>query len=269
MAVSQAVMDVSKELERAWQQPRAPEQMNVGRVEAWASMLAGGLLAAYGLTRRSRAGAMQALAGGTLLYRGNRRFCPLYAALGISTAGERPKGVKIEKSVTVNRPVDEVYRFWRQLENLPRFMQHLERVEMRPDGRSHWVARSFGDLMLEWDAEITHEQENELIGWHTVRDADIENFGSVRFKPAPGDRGTEVRVTIAYYPPAGAVGAAAGRLLNRMTAQQIKEELRRFKEVMEAGEVPRTEPQPAGGRRSRGQQRWFASIPGLRSVTVH
>lgn len=237
--------------------------INVGRAEAWGSMVSGSLLAFYGLSRRSRLGWAAALAGGALVYRGSTRHCPAFQAFGISTARRSlPTGVKIEKSVTVNRPIDEVYRFWRDLEKLPRFMQHLESVRVMADGRSHWVAKGLAPLKLEWDAEITHERENEVLGWRSLPGAAIENLGSVRFRNAPGGRGTEVRATIAYHPPGGSLGTAAARLLKTVTGQRIKEELRRFKEIMEVGEIPTTSNQPSG----RAKRRAFFSRRAHRPV---
>jgi len=228
--------------------------VNIGPFEGAAGTLAGAGMVLYGLTRRSLGGVALALTGGALFYRGATRHCPAYAALGINTA-RRADAVKIEQSVTVNRPRADVFRFWRDFENLPRFMTHLESVQVRGE-RSHWAARSIGGVCVEWDAEITAERDGELIRWHSIPGSDIETFGSVRFKDAPGQRGTELRVLLAYLPPGGRASRAVAQLLRRITAQQVKEELRRFKEIMETGEVPTTEGQPAGGRRRReGRER--------------
>jgi uncharacterized membrane protein len=139
-----------------------------------------------------------------------------------------------------------LFRFWRNLENLPQIMRHLVSVTPIDAERSHWVARAPLDQTVEWDAVITSERENQWIVWRSVDGADVENAGSVRFEPAPGGRGTVVRVDLEYYPPAGVIGAAVAKLFGEEPAQQIHEDLRRFKQRLEAGEVPTTEGQPTG-----------------------
>jgi uncharacterized membrane protein len=228
--------------------------VNVGQTERWGSALVGGALAIYGLTRRSWGGVVLALVGGTLIHRGSTGHCYMYDAIGMNTAEttDNPlvsvpagKGIKVEKSVTVNRPPEELYRFWRNFENLPRFMNHLESVRELGEGRSHWVAKAPAGKTVEWDAEIYNEKENELIAWRSLEGADIPNAGSVRFERAPGGRGTEVKVALEYDPPAGSLGAAVAKLFGEEPEQQVQEDLRRFKQVMEAGEVPTTQDQPA------------------------
>lgn len=220
--------------------------VNVGQTERWASALAGGALAIYGLTRRNWGGVVLALVGGTLIYRGSTGYCHMYDMLGVNTAGtetDNPlvsvpagKGIKVEKSVTINRSPEELYRFWRNFENLPRFMNHLESVKVTGEGRSHWVAHAPAGKTVEWDAEINNEKENELIAWRSLEGADVDNAGSVRFEPAADGRGTTVRVTLKYDPPAGRLGSLVARLFGEEPSQQIEEDLERFKQVMETGE---------------------------------
>ncbi len=217
--------------------------MNVGQTERWASALAGGALAIYGLTRRTWGGAVLALVGGTLIYRGSTGYCHMYDMLGVNTAGteaDNPlvsvpagKGIKVEKSVEINRPPEELYRFWRNFENLPRFMNHLESVKVTGEGRSHWVAKAPAGRTVEWDAEIYNEKENELIAWRSLEGADVDNAGSVRFEPSADGRGTTVRVTLKYDPPAGKLGSLVAKLFGEEPSQQIDEDLERFKQVME------------------------------------
>ncbi|HSE97611.1 MAG TPA: SRPBCC family protein [Blastocatellia bacterium] len=138
---------------------------------------------------------------------------------------------------TVNRPPEELYRFWRNFENLPRFMTHLESVQTMSDKRSHWKARAPLGSSVEWDAEIVEDRPNEFIAWRSLEGADVDNSGWVRFDRAPGGRGTEVRVQIEYNPPGGALGAGVAKLFGEAPEQQIKGDLRRFKQVMETGEV--------------------------------
>ena len=237
--------------------------VNVNQTERWISGLAGGALAIYGLTRRTWGGAVLALVGGTLIARGSTGHCYMYDALGVNTAGTETgnplvsvpagHGVKVEKSVTVNRPPEEVYRFWRDFQNLPRFMNHLESVSDLGGGRSHWVAKAPAGKTVEWDAEVYNEKENELIAWRSLEGADVDNAGSVRFEPAPEGRGTIVRVTLKYDPPAGKLGSLIAKLWGEEPSQQIEDDLRRFKQVMEAGEIPTTEGQPSGRSASAGR----------------
>src|SRR2546423_9666705 len=143
--------------------------VNVGQTERWASALAGGALALYGLTQRTWGGAVLALVGGTLIYRGSTGHCHMYDMLGVNTTGNETdnplvsvpsgKGIKVEKSVTINKSPEELYRFWRNFENLPRFMNHLESVTKSGEGRSHWVAKAPAGRTVEWDAEVYNEKE--------------------------------------------------------------------------------------------------------------
>ena len=141
------------------------------------------------------------------------------------------------KTIVVNREPEDVYQFWRGFEQFPRFMKHLKQVSVRKDGRSHWIARGPGGQNYEWDAEIVEDRPGELIVWRSLPGGDVENEGSVRFERAPGGRGTLVRVNLRYSPPAGAAGAAFAMLLGREPGQEVQEDLRRFKQIMETGEV--------------------------------
>jgi uncharacterized membrane protein len=156
------------------------------------------------------------------------------------------QGVRVEKSITVNRPPAEVYQFWRDFENLPRFMSHLESVQVLDEQRSHWVAKAPVGMTAEWDAEIIDDTPNERISWHSLEGATAPNAGSVRFKPAPGGRGTMVTVAIEYKPPGGAIGAAIASLFGEEPQQQVTDDLRAFKQVMEIGEVVRSDAVLAG-----------------------
>lgn len=228
----------------------------IGTIERWASAAGGAALVAYGAKRRDPIGAVLALAGGGALYRGATGNAPLYRALGISSAGRHSpvaslrhgQGIKVERTVTVDRAPAELYSLWRTFENLPRFMQHLESVRTTGDKRSHWVAKGPAGKSVEWDAEIINEQEPELIAWRSLDGADVANAGSVRFKPAPGDRGTEVHVTLEYDPPGGALGSAVAGLFGQDPDLQVREDLRHFKQVVEAGEIPTTAGQSSGRR---------------------
>ena len=147
------------------------------------------------------------------------------------------QGVHAKASCIVNRPPDEVYRFWRNFENLPRFMKHLESVEDLGDGRSHWVAKGPAGTTVEWDATIIADVPGEVITWRSLEDSDVDNAGAVRFESAPGNRGTIVKVNIQYNPPAGVIGATVAKLFGEEPEQQLDDDLRRFKQVLEVGEV--------------------------------
>ena len=144
---------------------------------------------------------------------------------------------EVTKAITVNRPREEVYRFWRNFENLPQFMSHLESVQVIDDRRSHWKAKAPAGKSVEWDAQITQDTPGELIAWESLEGADVANAGSVRFTDAPGGRGTQITVQMRYDPPAGALGAMVAKLFGEEPGQQVDGDLRRFKQVMETGEV--------------------------------
>ena len=229
---------------------------NVGEVERWVSGIAGAALVAEGLRHRSLGGLALAAVGGSLLVRGATGYCGLYDRMGISTADSRRPaskwgtrahhGILVKRSVTVNRPLGEVFSFWRDFENLPRFMLHLESVKVTDATHSHWIVRGPLGSTIEWDAEIFNEKPNELIAWRSLEGSEIDHAGSVRFRKAPGDRGTEVFVELNYEPPVGRPGAAIAWLFGEEPRVQIEDDLRRFKQVMEAGEIATVDGQPKG-----------------------
>jgi uncharacterized membrane protein len=155
----------------------------------------------------------------------------------IANAGADTGIIRTKRSITVNKPVAEVYGFWRNFENLPQFMRHLESVRVTGDRRSRWVAKAPAGKSVEWDAETLEDRENEFISWRSVEGSDIFNAGNVRFMPAPGDRGTEVRVELAYEPPFGKLGSKVAMLFREEPGQQVMDDLRHFKQVMETGEI--------------------------------
>jgi uncharacterized membrane protein len=242
---------------------RAPR--NVSRGERIASLAAGGLLLAWaGPRRRSALGAGLGALGLALAGRGATGRCAAYRAAGIDTAQQslsdrlRAKtrqargttgGVEIEQSVTVNRPCEKVYEAWRRLERLPEVFEHLESVHESTDGRSHWVAVGPFGTRVEWDSELTEDRPAERIAWRSLPGSAIENDGAVSFLPAPAGRGTELRVRIAYRPLAGQVLAP---VLRKLSNAQVHEDLRRFKQWIEAGEVPTTDGQPHARKRAKG-----------------
>ncbi len=154
------------------------------------------------------------------------------------------KGIKVVKSCTINRTCEELFQFWRRFANLPQFMKHLVSVTETSDTESHWVAQ-VGKKTTEWDAVIFNEHPNELIAWRTREGSDIAHAGTVRFKPAPGNRGTEVTISFEYEPPTGKAIAFLSKLFGKEPGQLVEKDLMRFKSVMETGEIPTTEGQPS------------------------
>lgn len=228
---------------------RAGSHPNVATTERVVSVAVGGLLAYYGYQHRRRpVGWVSSAFGGLLLERGATGRCVAYGALGIDTA--TPKPVQVRQAIQVMKPRHEVYTFWRDLTNLPRFMKHVRSVEVHEGGRSHWTVQVTGAPVLEWDAQIVDDRPGELISWRSVEHAAVDNAGEVRFVDLPHGRGTGITVELAYRPPAGPVGAAGAHLLKGITEQEIREDLRRFKNVIETGEIPRIFGQPSGEGRS-------------------
>ena len=223
-----------------------PNPVNVGQAERIFSLVSGGLLLVSGLRRGGLTGLTMAGTAAGLLYRGTTGHCHIYEALNLDTQKIDDQGVHVEESITINRPADELFRFWRNFENLPKFMHHLESVEVINDKLSRWTATAPAGMKVSWDAEIVSETENQAIVWRSLADAQITNAGSVRFLSVPGGRGTELRVTLAYSPPAGSVGVLVAKLFGEEPTQQIIKDLHRFKNLMEAGEIPTTEGQSAG-----------------------
>jgi uncharacterized membrane protein len=145
--------------------------------------------------------------------------------------------IHVSKTITVDKPVGEIYRFWRNLENLPRVMGHLESVRELPDGRSHWVAKGPAGAKVEWDAEILVDRENEIISWRSVKDAAVPNEGTVRFKDVGNGQRTEIKVSFTYHPPGGKLGAGIAKLFGEEPSKQVEEDLRRLKRELETGAV--------------------------------
>lgn len=216
--------------------------INVTQPERVASVAAGAGLAAYGLSRRSLGGLLLAVVGGALIRRGVSGHCELYQNLGINSrqlnteSGVRGnKGIKVVKSVVVARPREEVYRYWRKLENLANFMEHVESVSEIDDVRSAWVVRGPLGHSVEWTAEIITDRPNELISWQSLPGAGVQNAGSVWFEPTEKGGVTEVKVSLQYQPPAGVVGAAVAKIFDEAPDQQLENDLAKFKTLVETG----------------------------------
>lgn len=158
----------------------------------------------------------------------------------------KPGPLVLRASTTINKDPDEVYRFWRDFENLPTFMLHLREVSEESDGTTRWVANAPIRRKVSWRAEITGDEPGRRISWKSLKGADIDNSGTVHFAPAPGDRGTEVRVVLHYDVPGGRIGRLVAKLLGEDPEQQVRDDLRRFKQVMETGDIVRTDALPHG-----------------------
>lgn len=217
---------------------------NISHAEKWISLAAGAGLTIYGISRARRGGWLLAAIGGMLLERGATGHCRMYEAFNINTAGtgddtrralRGSSGVHVDERVTINRPVEELYRFWRNLENLPKFMQHLESVERLTDTLSRWRAKGPAGTVVEWSAEIINEVPNQVIGWRSIEGSDVASAGSVNFDTV-GASQTRVRVKLQYSPPGGKAGAAVAKLFGRDAATEIREDLQRFKQLVETGE---------------------------------
>lgn len=207
---------------------------NVSAIERMLMVAAGGYLLYSGLSgKKKRIG--QSIAGTTMLARGISGYCPVYDAVG---KGGRMKStnVNIRTSVNINKPVNEVYDFWRNLENLPKFMQHLESVEEKDKVTSHWIANGLGGIgKISWDAHILMDEEGKMLSWHSLPDSTIDNAGKVLFKEN-GFGGTELDVTISYHAPLGITGQAAAKLLNPFFERMVKSDIQSLKTYMEIGE---------------------------------
>jgi uncharacterized membrane protein len=217
--------------------------VNVSLPGRIASALGGGAVAVYGLTRGTLKGLGLSLVGGALVYRGVTGHCSVLDWLGIRTAShpEGPvasvaagRGVKVDEMIIVRRTPQELFRFWRNFENLPRFLRHLDKVTVLDDKRSHWVAKAPLGLHVAWDAVIHTERDNAMISWRSLPGGDVDTAGSVHFVPIDGGRHTLLRVVLKYFPWGGELGAALARALGEAPEQQILDDLRNFKRIMES-----------------------------------
>ena len=212
---------------------------NIGNLERAVSIMGGTFLAYTGTKRKDLLGAGLALVGANLLRRGVTGYCYTYQYLGIRTApvGQGRSvsipyemGVKVERSIAVNKPREAVFQAWRDFENLPKFMKHVKAVRATGDNTSHWVVSAPGGRTVEWDAEIINMIPNKL----------------VHFTDATGGRGTQIRISLQYNPPGGIVGAFVAKLFGEEPSKQVAEDLARFKSMMESGQVPTNEGQTSG-----------------------
>lgn len=238
---------------------RLPDLGHSGTTERWVAMMGGTALGLAGLRRGSWAlaalggGLFLAGAAGVPLAEPVARRVPDIGLPGVGgllpTAHGGP--ATTQATVTIGAPPDKLFRYWRNFRNLTELFPHLDAVEVLSDTESRWKAHGPGGVPVVWNSTLDKVRENELITWHTLEGAALPHQGSVMFKPAPGDRGTEVRLTLAYHPPAGQGGRAVARLFGVAPGQQSREALRRLKRIMEAGGLPTIDGQPHGYRGMR------------------
>jgi uncharacterized membrane protein len=220
------------------------------------SLAAGVLASIIGLARHDIPGLVIAGIGGGLIYRGATGHCYTYDALNVNTASPKEtrraksahRGIHVKETFLIDKPAQELYTFWRRLENLPAIMTHLKSVTQVDDRRSHWVAdapKTAGST-VEWDATITEDRPNSRIAWQSEADSELSNRGSVEFVAAPGNRGTIVRLEMEYRPPAGQLGLGIAKLTGNDPETLVREDLRNFKRIMEIGDILTIDGQPRG-----------------------
>lgn len=234
------------------EQASEPPETNVGGQERALSIAAGAALGVLGLKIRGLTG-LALIAGSVgLVKRGYSGHCELNSMLGRNSARAASaedyfeRGIQVEAAFTIQKPRQELYDYWHNFENLPTFMHHVKTVRRGEGGLWHWEIDAPAGMTVKWDAEIVNDVPGEVIAWRSVDGADVDNAGSVRFVEAPGERGTEVRVTIDYIPPGGTLGKWAATLFGKDPKMLIRSDLRRFKQLMEAGAIPTIEGQSMG-----------------------
>jgi uncharacterized membrane protein len=214
-------------------------KLNVGRAERIISVIGGTTLTVLAVRNWSSLyGKAFGVLGAILLKRGVTGFCEVNHLLKRNTAIKGASAMEVKATFTINKPREEVYAYWRNFENLPNFMKHLDDVEVLDEKRSSWTALVPGGVgKVSWEAVVEEEQPNSLISWSSLPGSTIDNAGEIRFMDAPGNEGTEVHAAISYRLPAGDVGSLAGKLFNPLVERMMREDLRRFKSLLETGEI--------------------------------
>lgn len=234
--------------------------VNIPPSERWLSVFGGSVLAIASLARRGPLMIPSLLGSGYLLYRGLTGHCSINNALNINRAGTGRRTITVQKSVTVNKPVDEVYQFWQEYDYLGRSMRQVQQAHAETGGLGHVLARLFDRAGLEWDAEVVAERENHSVTFQSHPDAGVPHTGAVYFLEAPGGRGTEVRLYLEYMPTG--LTAVLAKLFYEVTAQQLKETLRHFKQIIEAGEAPTNDGQTSARPSAEEEMQQARERPG-------
>jgi len=255
MASAQSIRQ-SQEAGRAlWAGQGGQGGVNVGHTERIVSQVGGGALVVLGLARGGLKGLLTAGIGAALIYRGTTGHCSMYRAMGIDTSDYEPgpydsvpaqHGIRVEESIIIDRPADDIYLFWRDHANLSRFMSEVVEARSADGIHSHWVVEGPLGVTLEWDAEIHNDEPGRLIAWRSLPGSQVATAGSVHFSSAAGGRGTEVRVNQKYDPPGGKLGIGVARLFGKDPDSVTRENLRRLKQLMEAGEIATVQGQSSG-----------------------
>jgi len=227
--------------------PEITHRTSIDALERVAALTTATAVVAYGLSRRNLPGVCLAAAATPLAYRGLSGEWPRVrngnsTRTGIRTALAGNRGIHVRESVRLEKPIDEVYRFWRNLENLPQFMNYLDALIDLGNGRSRWIAKGPAGTHVKWEAEIINEVENQVIGWQSLPGGDITTAGSVNFDTVRNGRSTQLSVHFQYAPPAGRAGSIIAKAFGREPSQTVREDLRRLKQLLEAGEFPHAKP---------------------------
>lgn len=224
--------------------------LNVGPLERVLSVAGGVLVASAGTKTRSLTNVILKITGGALIFRGLTGYCPLNALAGRNSARQETPSLEINTSITVKKNREEIYKFWRNLNNLPTFLSHISEVKVIDDLHSHWEANFPGfPRSITWEAKIVEEEYSSRISWQSIEGSMIENAGKITFNDAPGDLGTEIHANISYRLPAGDGGRLIGKLFNTSLERIVKEDISRFKRLLETGEIARFE-EPAARKRT-------------------
>ena len=234
---------------------RSASGINVSQDERMLSIVGGAALAAFAAWRRDVTSIPALIASVGLMYKGFTGNSPLYRLLGKNSAVKtnparvsvpHEQGFHITRAVTINRPAADLYAFWHDPTNLPQVINYIESVQITGIDQAHWTIKLPGGMKAEFDVEVYTDTPNEFISWRSLPDSSVKNAGSIRFRPAPAGRGTEVQLTIEFVPPAGPLGKAVLNLFGEAPQQYISQFLREFKQVMETGEKATTEGQTSG-----------------------
>lgn len=218
-------------------------ETNVSMVGRIISLLGGFLMMYNSISKRK---VLQGVAGSYMIIRGATGYCLASHVAKTGIPRLKIQNINIKTSITVNKPLNEVYAFWRKLDNLPLFMKHLERVVTIDEKTSEWTAHLPGEMgTISWTSEIVEDQLNDRIGWRSLPDSDIENAGNVHFRDA-GKFGTEVYAVISYRAPGGKAGEKIGKWLNPLLEEMVKEDIRNFRRYIETSELPTIAGQPTG-----------------------
>lgn len=206
-------------------------EVNVGKLER-IIMIAAGAYLLYRAFSKKEKNIKEGIAGGTMMARGISGYCPVYATLS-GDGKSNSQNVNIRESIVINKPVHEVYSYWRNLENLPTFMKHLEKVEELDNITSEWKAKGPGGIgSLSWKAQILMDEKDQMISWQSLPDSTINNAGKVVFKEL-GSNKTELDVTISYQAPLGKPGESAAKLLNPIFENIVQSDIQSLKNHLE------------------------------------